>query len=324
MDVQTTLTQHFAEIIDMARLAPSVHNTQPWVVALRGNGVEVKVDKRHALSEGDPTGRQTMISLGVFCEALVVGAAMFGLVIVDIELQAKHATVSFGISKRTLTLSKSRQSTTLLHKRSSDRSVYRPTTISQANIESIEKTDIGLAASIRVVTDKSILQQIAQLTGQGIGLALSNPSFRKELSHYLLLPGSRKKRGINIRSLYINPLLAYLQPLLMRAGIGLHKEAQLERRRWLSASGVIVILADGDLSRFWLESGRAYLRASLAAEALGFSQATSAAIVEASTYHEDIEALLGTHKRILGLIRIGKGSSVRYPSPRLSPEELIT
>jgi hypothetical protein len=85
-----------------------------------------------------------------------------------------------------------------------------------------------------------------------------------------------------------------------------------------------VLLADGDMRKYWFRVGRVYLRVSLKLEDLGLSQATSAAIVEASNYHDDIEASLHTTKRALAIIRIGQGSTNKQYSPRLTAAELLS
>jgi hypothetical protein len=77
------------------------------------------------------------------------------------------------------------------------------------------------------------------------------------------------------------------------------------------------------LHKDWFEVGRSYLRASLEIEKAGLSQATSAAIVEASNFHEDVEQILGSNLRIQAIIRIGKGRKIRYRSPRVSARELL-
>ncbi len=111
---------------------------------------------------------------------------------------------------------------------------------------------------------------------------------------------------------------------MLKLGLNTGKEAALEEKRWLSASAIVLITTEGDLHDDWFEAGRVYMRVSLEIERSGFSQATSAATVEAATFHEDIEKLLGTSQRLQAAIRIGKGVSKRKYSPRVSAEELIT
>ena len=313
--------QEIADIVDVVRLSPSVHNIQPWLVTLSDTTVSIQIDERHVLKEGDPTGRETVISLGIFCEAFRLVALEKGLSTTRLTYKNRQATLKLTrLRRKPLTKT---STTELLRRRSTDRSIYRPVVISKADVTALKTVSKGLRATVHVIVDKSVLQTIAELTGHGIALALSNPSFRKELSHYLLLPQSQKKRGIAVKSLYIPSLLADMEPLLMSLGIGTGAEVRLEKKRWLSASAVVIISGEGDLERYWLDVGRAYLRASLAIENLGLSQATSAALVEASNYHEDVEAILGTRQRILSVIRIGKGRKSRHYSPRIGVKDIL-
>lgn len=316
------VVQKLPDILAVARLAPSVHNTQPWSVIARGDAIEVTIDPKHALVDGDPTGRQTIISLGIFCEAICLAGEEHGLETTGINLRGRTAAIQLKQGKTDLPAAK--RAIRLLQLRCTDRSLFRPISLSQQTIDTIRGIKQPDGVQVRIVTDQALLKRVAQLTSRGIRLALSNPSFRRELSRYLIVPWSRKTRGISTKSLYIAWPLAVLEPLFMRLGIGLKTEAWLEKKRWLSASGVVVILGDGDLPKYWLEAGRVYLRASLSIEAAGLSQATSAAIVEAADYHEDIEAALQTKQRILALIRIGQGRQVRYHSPRVAVADILT
>ena len=67
-------------------LAPSPHNTQPWLVALTDDRIVIQVDRRRLLPVVDPQARQALISLGAFLELLTLAAAAQGL----------RATISLG------------------------------------------------------------------------------------------------------------------------------------------------------------------------------------------------------------------------------------
>lgn len=320
MNIPEYIEYHLPEILEIARLAPSVHNTQPWSVETRDNQIQINLDPDYVLADGDPTGRQTMISLGIFAEAVVIAAEHVGLHVKGVELQGKSAILTCSSIHQPGTELKE---VTLLENRCSDRSVYQPAQVEAQAIHTIMKAKHSKHVSISVVTEEEILKIVAELTAKGIRLALSSPAFRKELSSYLVLPWSRKKRGIAVRSLYIPWFLEMIEPLLIRSGVGLNAESKLEKERWLSASAVVFITSKGDMPDYWFEVGRAYLQVSLAIEDLGFSQATSASLVEASNYHEDIEQLLGTTDRIQSVLRIGKGQKKREHSPRVTAKELI-
>jgi hypothetical protein len=314
------LTQQLHQILDIARLAPSVHNAQPWLVSTNEDVIIVDLDQQHTLTQGDPTGRQTIMSMGIFAEAIRIGVEAVGLKVISAELIDTQVFIKVSEAKESQS---SKDAVELLQKRCSDRSIYKPTEVAPAVSKAITQAHVN-HIQVYVITDKGLLQTIANLTAKGIRLALSSPDFRHELSQYLVEPWSKKKRGIAVQSLYIFPVLAWLEPWLMWLGIGLNMESNLEKQRWESASGVVAITAEGDMPQYWFAAGQTYLRASLAIEAAGLSQATSAAIVEASDFHEDIEKLLKTNQRILAMIRIGKGSQTRHYSPRVSVDELLT
>jgi hypothetical protein len=55
-------------VVEIAALAPSVHNTQPWRFVVTGHTVQVRADQERQLSALDPTARQLHISCGIAVE----------------------------------------------------------------------------------------------------------------------------------------------------------------------------------------------------------------------------------------------------------------
>jgi hypothetical protein len=323
---QEEISRKLPAIIELARLAPSVHNTQPWSVTLDDDKIVVAIDAQHKLSDGDPTGRQTVISLGIFSEAVSLAACSLGFEVKQIRSHNDRASIELNAEPRQPERqSKAKISVSLLKTRATDRSIYKLGKINRKTQQLIvDSTKFKTGAKVWVITERDAIDKVASWTAKGIGVALSNPAFRLELSRYLVLPWSKKKRGISVNSLYIPKPLAVCEPLFMKHGLGLKSEVALEKKRWLSASAVVCVTTKGDVPAYWFDAGRVYLHAALAIEATGLSQATSAAAVEASTYHEDVEALLKTEQRLQAVLRIGYGSTHRAYSPRLSSEELIT
>jgi hypothetical protein len=80
------------EILYLASLAPSSHNTQPWNVKI----VEPKhwiigSDKKRWLPAVDPENRELLLSIGAFVENLILAARTFGYE-TDIQIIAKNRT----------------------------------------------------------------------------------------------------------------------------------------------------------------------------------------------------------------------------------------
>lgn len=67
-----------AFLIRYAVLAPSGHNTQPWLFNVTRDGVEVFADYSRRLAVADPSGRELLMSVGAAITNFRVAAAHFG------------------------------------------------------------------------------------------------------------------------------------------------------------------------------------------------------------------------------------------------------
>jgi hypothetical protein len=276
--------------------------------------------RERAPSHGDPTGRELFLSLGIFTEACLIGLRACGFKPGEPKFMADEVFIKIGAKASTR---REQETVDALRKRFTDRTVYKKADVSDTALKAFESCWKSPRVEIRAVNDRKIIEPVARFTQQALLLAFSNPAFRKELTEYFV-DDNKIPYGIPLSALGANPIKARFVRSLINSGATRRQEARSEYRRWSSASGLIFILAEGDSKPYWLESGRAYLRASLETQRLGFSQATSAAIVEAADFHEDVEKLLGTQKRIQSVIRIGRGSKKSRFSGRLSPKEILS
>jgi nitroreductase len=78
--VTTEATRALAAAADAARLAPSVHNTQPWRWVVRGDRLELYAVPDRQLREQDPDGRLMVLSCGAALHHARVGLAAEGWV----------------------------------------------------------------------------------------------------------------------------------------------------------------------------------------------------------------------------------------------------
>ncbi|TAL36602.1 MAG: hypothetical protein EPN93_07190 [Spirochaetes bacterium] len=77
---KTGLSPDEYEILRLASLAPSGHNTQPWTVRVAGKGNWIiGAEKSRMLPAVDPENRELLLSLGAFMENLVEAAGARGL-----------------------------------------------------------------------------------------------------------------------------------------------------------------------------------------------------------------------------------------------------
>jgi nitroreductase len=73
------LSRDEMEILYLASLAPNGHNTQPWRVTVESPGFwHIGVSGERRLPGVDPSGRETMLSIGAFLENLIMAAENLG------------------------------------------------------------------------------------------------------------------------------------------------------------------------------------------------------------------------------------------------------
>ncbi len=77
-------------IVELAGLAPSVHNTQPWLFAAEGDAISLYADLSRQLRVEDPLGRNLVISCGSALHHLQVAAGALGWA-ADVERTAGTA-----------------------------------------------------------------------------------------------------------------------------------------------------------------------------------------------------------------------------------------
>jgi nitroreductase len=70
--------QQWAQVVESATRAPSIHNTQPWRFTATAEQLDVFLDPARALPVLDPSARQQVISCGIAVEFAVVALAAAG------------------------------------------------------------------------------------------------------------------------------------------------------------------------------------------------------------------------------------------------------
>jgi nitroreductase len=78
MFVTLDLRKHAEELVGKARMAPSLHNAQPWAFRVRWNAVEVYADRSRAIPVLDPDDRQLLIGVGAAVFGIRLGVSVLG------------------------------------------------------------------------------------------------------------------------------------------------------------------------------------------------------------------------------------------------------
>jgi hypothetical protein len=320
------IPSHISELLDYARLAPSAHNAQPWKFIVDGNLVSIAVEPDRVLGPGDPTGRETWLSFGICLEAALQAAEGLGLNAELVTTQTSSLQGTIAVLKIT-TSNKPKQPAILsaLKKRHTYREKMQPAEVPQSLIAQCQQAVADLeGVNVHFMQDEASIRRVGEYTFKAMSLALSSPDFRKELYHLVHYNWSPSRTGMHGYTLGEGMIGSIFGQLSIKMGIGLPLKARHDQQRVNDASALVFIGTTGDVPSFWLQAGRAYLRVALKIADSGLAQCTLAAPVEAASFHEDIEKMLGTSDRLQSMLRIGKPAHSVRSSPRLEVEELTT
>lgn len=320
------LSSSIRELLEYARLAPSVHNAQPWRFIVKDTTVSLAVAPERMLDAGDPTSRESWISFGVCLEAMLQAAQGLGMKAEITEIQG--AALSDIIATVTVTPNQSEKQPGIL-KALKDRHTHRermePIDIPAALVENCQHAVKDLdGVSVLFMQEKSSINKVADYTLKAMTLALGSPDFRHELYHFVHYNWSPSRTGMHGYTLGEGLLGSIFGKLSIKLGIGLGMKARHDQQRIKDASALVFIATRGDVPSFWLSAGRAYLRVALEITKSGLAQGTLAAPIEAASFHEDIEKILGTTTRLQTMLRIGKAAHPVRSSPRLEVDELTS
>lgn len=318
------LLPHIREVLEYARLAPSVHNTQPWRFIVQDDTISLAVARERLLGAGDPTSRESWLSFGICLEAILQAAKGLGMSATITELQgAALSDVIATIKITPATVSTQPEILKALKNRHTHREHMDPITIPESLIKSCQQAVTDLeGVDVFFMQDKSSIDRVADFTFKAMLLALSNPDFRKELYDFVHYNWSPARTGMHGYTQGEGTIGSWFGKLSIKFGIGLQARARHDQERIKDASALVFIGTTGDVPSFWLRAGQAYLRVALEITKAGLAQGTLAAPIEAASFHEDIEKILGTSMRLQTMLRLGKAVHPVRSSPRLDVDEL--
>jgi nitroreductase len=302
-------------------LAASVHNTQPWKFTILNGSLRISIDNDSKLKKGDPTTRETWISLGACSENIILAAEAFGFKVDVSETGNDFVLLNFNRQRWSVINTPTLKA---ICERRTNRNQYNNKEISHEDIKLLVSSSRSLESEVIITQDKSLIKKIADLTGSSIKMALSLSEFRAELSSLMRVNWTKKPDGMPGFVLGKGPLGSLINPFLLKHFNLGAIEASRDVALINSGSAIALIFSPGEGPKFWFEAGRTYERTAVNATKIGISNSTFAAAVEAPEVHKEIEELVGTRHRLQAVMRLGYCNKEPKHSPRKNLEEVIT
>jgi nitroreductase len=314
---------HFA--VRCAVLAPSSHNSQPWLFKVLKDGLMLVMDRRRALPVVDPYDREMVISCGAALFNIRVALASVGIAaqieVAPDELDADLlARVSVGPGVPDPAIAALCPS---IPKRMTNRSAYREEAVSASLVARLEEAVRVEWSQLSLATKLEDRAAVSALVAAGDRVQFEDIRFRRELASWL--HPRRERDGLSAFSAEMTKTLEFATPLAalvvrtFDVGHGVAaKDAALVKNSPMLAC---ISTATDDVPA-WLASGQALQRMLLVAATEGYSASYLNQPIEVAALRGALATTMHTAAFPQVLLRLGYGLP-QVHSPRRELDDVL-
>jgi hypothetical protein len=312
-------------LLNFAVLAPSGHNTQPWLFRITGETVELLADRRRALPVVDPHDRELTISCGAALEFLVTALRHYGHGgRVDIRPESEQpdllARVAFGPEAPSDPRTEARFAA--IKKRRTTRKPFEAERIDDTLLARFAEGVNEAGAEVVFVIDPRAKADIAALVAEGDRHQFADPSFRRELAAWIHSRRADSHDGVSFSAFGGADLLSFAGAAVVRTfdmGDGV---AATDRDLAEHSPALALIATEADTPDDWMAAGRALAALLLDAASEGLTAAYLNQAIEIEKLRHRVAVDIGPPGVPQLLLRLGKGPETE-PAARRSVRDVL-
>jgi len=298
-------------LVTYAVLAPSGHNTQPWLFHATGaDRIELRADRARALPVVDPHDRALVISCGAALANLRRAAVAFGVELrVDALPDAADADLLARV-QATGTAAVPPDAGMLLRamtQRRTARFAFTPDAVPDAAARrAIAAAGEAGDATLHWCSEPAQKHALGVLVAEGDRAQMADPAFRRELAAWIRSRHADSRDGLSGAAFGMPDLLSFVGALTVRTfDMG---EGQSARDLALAdgSPALAVLATPGDTPGDWMAAGAAMQRALLALTGDGLAYSFLNQPIEVPALRPRLAAALGTGDTPQILIRVGR------------------
>lgn len=311
-------TVNLEALVQAAALAPSSHNTQPWLFRLNGHVIDVLADRTRALPVNDPDDRELTISCGCAVFNLRVAAAAQGLE-ATVDVFPDVAEPDY-LARVRLAPTAGDQADAALRAGLTERRTYRrrfaATAVDPKTVRVLVDAVTREGAGLTVLATDDQRQRAAALVAEGDAVLWANPSWRRELAAWM--HPRRRGDGLTLPALAIPVAQLVVRTFDMGHGVAA-KDRQLA-----DESPVLAVLSTaGDEPRHWLAAGQALQRLLLEGVGHGLQASYLNQPAQVAALRSTLQQLTGRPGFAQLLLRMGVAADALPASPRRAVADII-
>jgi nitroreductase len=300
--INSTISTHKAKrvfrlALEYAVLAPSSHNTQPWLFKINDDSLELYADRKRVLKTVDPKGRELIMSCGAALYTLRLTLRSFGYKEKtelfpnpnSKDLLARVALVGTGHPNQ-----EDKRLFEEIPNRHTQRGVFRDKPLDTAIVNELELAANLEGAQLYITRNETTRNIMANLIARGDKIQWADPDFRSEIAAWTRPSHSKNQDGIPGYALHINDAASYLTPFIIRH-FDMGKGQAIKDHELAEKSPALAVLhTPEDTPHDWLLAGQALAHVLLKARVHN---------IHASFFNQpvEVEALRTQLKETLGL-----------------------
>ncbi len=260
--------------VAFAVLAPSSHNTQPWLFDLRWNGLEIILDRARVLPVADPAAREMVMSCGAALQNIRIALRYLGFA-ANVKI-LPHASVPDVLARVELggPRIRSRLNELLfaaIPERHTSRAPYHSAPVSPRLIAAMRTAAELEGAWLQQTTDDGLRPVVADLIAEGDRRQWLDRKFRQEHTAWLRPNTGPVRDGLPGHLFGMSDIVARMAPAVLRRMRWGRAQAKQARTLALEAPLLVTLTTPGDTPRDWMAAGQALQLVLLVAAAHGIS-----------------------------------------------------
>jgi hypothetical protein len=311
-------------LVRYAVLAPSGHNTQPWLFKVSGDRLELFADRTRALPVVDPVDRALVISCGAALANLMVAAERFGMDASVTLLPDAGEPDLLAVVQSTGACPASSDPALFraMTKRRTTRRAFESTLVPEAVLASADAQAASCGVTLHWILEPERSHRVADLIAEGDRLQCADPSFRRELASWVHSRRAAGRDGMSGYAFGMPDLLSPVGALIIRTFDMGEGQAAKDHALAEGSPAIGVFTTPGDQTADWIATGQAMQRALLSITAAGLTSSYLNQPIEVPTLRPRLAMLLGTGAFPQILIRVGRGPEL-LPAVRRAVEDVM-
>lgn len=325
--------EKLAFAVRYAVLAPSSHNSQPWLFHLEGDELELRADRTRALPVVDPEDRELVMSCGAALFTLRIALRAFGLLPEVHALLPTSRYDPLGVRSVPEVLARitvregpppSAAEEALFRaipRRHTNRSRFAAGSVRAKLVGALADAAEEEGAWLATIEDEDARGALANLVAEADAEQAADPRFRRELAAWVHAGRTRSGDGMPAYALGIHGPRALLAPLVVRTFDWGDGQAARDRQLAEGSPLLAIVGTSRDDPAAWLDAGQALGRVLLRACASDLSASFLNQPVELPHLRNRVAEIADRPGFPQLVLRFGIGPETE-PTPRRPLEEV--